>query len=172
MTKSYRVLGIDPGTATVGWAVLEVNGPVFSPLGYGHISTKPDVPMSQRLVEIATDVEHLIKTYAPDEASIENIFFFKNQKTIVSVSQARGVLIYTMARLGLSVHEYTPLQVKQAVTGYGRADKKQMQEMVRVVLKLKSIPKPDDAADALAIALCHTQSRSIGLLQKTHNRGQ
>lgn len=165
MNNVLRILGIDPGTATVGWAVLEVQGTKFHSVGYGHISTSANTPMTDRLLEIAHDIEELIAAYAPHEAAVESLFFFKNQKTVISVGQARGALLLTLARSGLTIAEYTPLQVKQALTGYGRAEKKQMQEMVKVVLRLKTIPRPDDAADAAAIALCHAQSRASRLLQ-------
>ncbi len=122
--------------------------------------------MSDRLMEIAADVKKIISTYHPDESAIEELFFFKNQKTIVSVSQARGVLLLTLSQAGLTIAEYTPLQIKQSLTGYGRADKRQVQEMVKTIMKLKHIPKPDDAADAIAIAICHAQSRKATALMK------
>ena len=150
-----KILGIDPGTATLGWGVIEVTGQINKLLAYGEINTKKTSSASARLYEIAQDLETLIIKHRPDEAAVEELFFFKNQKTIISVAQARGVIFLTLERLGITIAEYTPLQIKQALTNYGRADKTQVQLMVKNILKLKNIPKPDDAADALAIAICH-----------------
>lgn len=156
-----RILGIDPGIATTGWAVLEENKGKITPLAFGHISTlKIDNPAS-RLLEISKDLERIIKKYRPDEASLENLFFFKNKKTIISVGQARGAILLTLSKKNVNVFSYTPLQVKTAVTGYGKAEKKQIQRMVKNLLDLKIIPKPDDTADAIAIALCHINSRKL-----------
>jgi len=159
-----KVLGIDPGTATTGWAVLEEIRGAVKPLDYGHISTSPKNSVSDRLKEVADNLEEIIKKYKPDESAIEDIFFFKNQKTIIKVSQSRGAMLLTLEKKNVKVFSYTPLQVKQALTGYGRADKKQIQLMVKSILKLKSIPKPDDTADAIAIALCHINSRKVNAL--------
>jgi crossover junction endodeoxyribonuclease RuvC len=156
-----RVLGIDPGTATTGWAVLEERKGCVKPLAYGHISTSPKDSVSSRLKEVADDIEKIIKKYRPNESAIEDIFFFKNVKTAVKVSQSRGAMLLTLENKNVKIFSYTPLQVKQALTGYGRAEKKQIQLMVKNILKLKSIPKPDDTADAIAIALCHLNSRKI-----------
>ncbi len=156
-----RILGIDPGTATVGWGVIEVIGGKIELIGYGHISTAKELPLSKRLLEIATDIRDLLTHYSPDEAAIEELFFFKNQKTVISVGQARGAILLTLEEKNVIISGYTPLQVKQALTNYGRADKAQIQTMVKAILKLKEIPKPDDAADALAIALCHAQRRKL-----------
>jgi crossover junction endodeoxyribonuclease RuvC len=159
--KTLRVLGIDPGTATVGWAVLdEIKGEVKA-IAYGHIATSPKNTTAERLLEIARDLERIMKKYKPDESAVEDLFFFKNVKTVMKVSQARGAILLTLEKNCVSVFGYTPLQVKQALTGYGRAEKKQVQTMVKEILKLKSIPKPDDAADAIAIALCHINSRKM-----------
>lgn len=155
-----RVLGIDPGTAIVGWGILDVEGSRFQHLASGHIATKSTLTISERISEISHDLREIILRYTPNEASVEKIFFFKNQKTIISVSEARGAILLTLETLGIKLFEYTPLQVKQSLTGYGRADKKQMQAMVKTILKLSSTPKPDDVADALALAICHTNSRS------------
>ncbi|QQS15349.1 MAG: crossover junction endodeoxyribonuclease RuvC [Candidatus Moraniibacteriota bacterium] len=155
-----RILGIDPGTATVGWGVLEVNGNTMTAIAYGHISTSPALPLSERIAEISRDLREIAKRYTPSEASVEKIFFFKNQKTVIAVSQARGAILLTLQTLGIRLSEYTPLQVKQSLTGYGRAEKKQMQIMIKSILKLSEIPKPDDVADALALALCHANSRT------------
>lgn len=161
-----RVLGIDPGTATTGWAVLEEKNGETWPIAYGHISTSPKQATAKRIKEVADDLEEIIKKYKPKEGAIEDIFFFKNVKTAVKVSQSRGGMLLTLENRGIKIFEYTPLQVKQAITGYGRAEKKQMQIMVKNILNLKKIPKPDDTADAIAIALCHLQSRKILKLHK------
>jgi crossover junction endodeoxyribonuclease RuvC len=154
-----RVLGIDPGTATVGWAVIEeVNG-ILLPVAFGHISTSKDNSEENRLAEVSGDLVSIIEKYHPTEAAVEQLFFFKNKKTIISVGQSRGGILLTLAQKGVRIASYTPLQVKQAVTGYGKAEKKQVQLMVQNILKLKSVPKPDDTADAIAIAICHINSR-------------
>lgn len=158
---SMRVLGIDPGTATTGWAVIEENKGKIKPIAFGHISTSSQDSVSNRLLEVANDLENIIKKYKPQESAVEDIFFFKNQKTAVKVSQSRGAMLLTLEKKNVKISSYTPLQVKQALTGYGRADKKQIQIMVKNILKLKSIPKPDDTADAIAIALCHINSRKL-----------
>lgn len=160
-----RVLGIDPGTAIVGWAVLdEVCGKACT-VAYGHITTSPENTTSERLFEVVKDLEQIIEKYAPHEAAVEDLFFFKNVKTVMKVSQARGAILLTLEKFCVNISEYTPLQVKQALTGYGRAEKKQIQLMVKNILKLKEIPKPDDTADAIAIALCHINSRKIKQLK-------
>jgi len=156
-----RILGIDPGTATTGWAVLEEKNGDAIPVAYGHISTSSKKTTAKRIKEVADDLEKIIKKYSPQEGAVEDIFFFKNVKTAVKVSQARGAMLLTLEKKNIKIFEYTPLQVKQAITGYGRAEKKQIQLMVKNILNLKKIPKPDDAADAIAIALCHFQSRKI-----------
>jgi crossover junction endodeoxyribonuclease RuvC len=159
-----RILGVDPGTATVGWAIIDQGKGKLIPVGYGCINTSIKQTTSQRLKEIAKDLEEIIKKFHPQEAAVEDIFFFKNLKTAVKVSQARGVILLTSENLGLKIFEYTPLQLKQAITGYGRAEKKQIQIMVKNILKLKAVPSPDDVADALAIAICHGNSRKISAL--------
>lgn len=156
-----KILGIDPGTATTGWAILEEKGGSFCSLAYGHISTSAKKSNSERLLEIAQDLEKIIKKYKPKEAAVEEIFFARNVTTAVTVSQSRGVVLLTLERAKVKMHGYTPLQVKQALTGYGQAEKKQVQLMVKNILGLKSIPRPDDAADALAIAICHSHSRRM-----------
>ncbi len=159
--ETLRVLGIDPGTAIVGWAVLEEKDGKVESIAYGHISTHKDNSTAHRLLEVATDLEGIIRKYQPDESAVEDLFFFKNATTVIKVSQARGAILLTLEKLNVIISEYTPLQVKQAITGYGRAEKSQMQLMVKNILKLKEIPKPDDTADAIAIALCHINSRKI-----------
>lgn len=157
--SQVRVLGIDPGTATVGWAVLEEkNGELF-PVAFGHIATSKNNSEENRLAEIANDLISIIEKYNPTEAAVEQLFFFKNKKTIISVGQSRGGILLTLEQKGVRIASYTPLQVKQSVTGYGKAEKKQVQLMVKNILKLKSVPKPDDTADAIAIAICHINSR-------------
>jgi crossover junction endodeoxyribonuclease RuvC len=156
-----KILGIDPGTATVGWGVIEVQGGKTTSVAYGHISTSKDLAPEKRLAEIASDLETIIKQYQPEEAAVEELFFFKNQKTIISVAQARGVILLTLENFCVNISGYTPLEVKQALTNYGRAEKTQIQLMVQAILKLPAIPQPDDTADALAIALCHASRRKV-----------
>lgn len=152
------VLGLDPGIATVGFGLLSSENGDFSALGYGVFRTSAGVPLSMRLSDIYDDINAIIAKYKPDVISIEELFFNTNLKTGISVAHGRGVLLLAASQSGIPIHEYTPLQVKQSVTGYGRAEKKQVMEMVKRLLKLDSIPKPDDAADALAIALCHARA--------------
>jgi len=147
-----KILGIDPGTATTGFAVIEKNGCEVVALDFGVISTKPKVSSEKRLLEIFENICELIESHKPDLVAVESLFFFKNQTTAFAVAQARGVVLLAVAKFHIPLTEITPLQVKMAVTGYGRADKKQIQEMVKEIFALKKIPKPDDAADALAIA--------------------
>lgn len=162
-----RILGIDPGTATVGWGVIEVNGNQTTAVAFGHISTSKDIPLHERLAEISRDLETIIKKYQPEEAAVEELFFFKNQKTVISVAQARGCILLTLENLCVSISGYTPLEVKQALTNYGRADKSQVQLMVKMLLKLAAIPKPDDVADALALALCHSSRRKMDTIKNS-----
>jgi len=150
-----RILGIDPGLAIVGYGVVELNGNNFKPIDYGCILTNKDMDFPYRLKYIYESMNQLIDKYRPDEVAIEELFFNKNVKTAIAVGQARGVEVLSVINNGLDIYEYTPLQIKQAVTGYGRAEKVQVQEMVKMLLSLKKLPKPDDAADALAVALCH-----------------
>ncbi len=156
-----KIFGIDPGTATTGWAIVEEIKKNPGLVACGCINTSKIKSDAERLVEIGKDVALLIKKYKPDEAAIEDLFFFKNLKTAITVAQARGVILYEIKKNNIPLFSYTPLQVKQALTGYGRADKKQIQEMVKNILKLKRIPQPDDAADAVAIAICHLNSRRM-----------
>lgn len=159
-----RILGIDPGTATVGWAVIEEIKGVLTPIDYGHISTSKNKRPAERLLEISRDLTHIINKHHPDESSVEELFFFKNATTVMAVSQARGAILLTLESLQVRIFEYTPLQVKQSLTGYGRAEKKQVQMMVKNILKLETIPKPDDTADALALAICHINSRKMNII--------
>ncbi len=164
-----RILGIDPGTAIVGWGILDCtdDGQFSKTIAYGHIETNKNLSTAKRLKEIADNLLFLLKKYNPQEVAVEELFYFKNAKTVISVAQARGVIINVCFQNNLTIAEYTPLQIKQSLTGYGRADKVQMQKMIKSVLKLKSIPKPDDTADALAVALCHINSRRY--IQKINN---
>ncbi|HSH36429.1 crossover junction endodeoxyribonuclease RuvC [Schnuerera sp.] len=150
------ILGIDPGLAIVGYGVVEYIGNRYGVLDYGVIRTDSKTSFPERLKIIYDELSILIEKYNPDDFAIEELFFNKNVKTAIQVGQARGVEILSAINKGLEVYEYTPLQIKQAVAGYGRADKKQVQEMVKLLLNLKKIPKPDDAADALAVAICHS----------------
>ena len=153
-----RVLGIDPGYAIVGWGVLEYSGGRFAPVAYGAITTDAGVPFEQRLREVYDGMHEILAKYRPEALAIEKLFYQHNQTTVIGVAEARGVMLLAAAQAGVSIHEYTPMQVKQAVTGYGKAVKKQVQEMTRILLHLEKIPKPDDTADALAMAItyCHT----------------
>ncbi|HCU70740.1 MAG TPA: crossover junction endodeoxyribonuclease RuvC [Candidatus Moranbacteria bacterium] len=162
--SGVRVLGIDPGTATVGWAIIEEINGVLCPIAFGHISTEKDKSEENRLCEISCDIQNIIEKYKPQEAAVEQLFFFKNKKTIISIGQSRGAILLTLEQKNVSISSYTPLQVKQSVTGYGKAEKRQIQLMVKSILKLKSIPKPDDVADAIAVAICHINSRKINNL--------
>ena len=150
------ILGIDPGTATTGFGVLKKikSKDKLRIIDYGCIKTAPDLSTAERLNKLQKELNLLIKKYKPSIVAVEDIFFFKNLKTAIKVSQARGVILLTAAKAKCKIKEFTPLQVKQAVHGYGRAEKKQVQEMVKILLDLKEIPRPDDAADALAIAIC------------------
>lgn len=151
------ILGIDPGTASTGYGVIK-NQNELKVVDYGCIKTSPQFPTADRLKEIHQKITELIKKHKPDIVAIEDIFFFKNTKTVIKVSQAQGAIILTAAQMKIPVVQYTPLQVKQAVTSYGRADKNQVQRMVKILLQLKEIPNSDHAADALAIAICCANS--------------
>lgn len=149
-------LGIDPGTATTGYGLVRLfpDG-TLAPVSYGIISTPKDATPSARLEMLYTDLQRLLREHQPDTAAVERLFFSRNVTTGIAVGQARGVVLLAIQQAGIEVFEYTPKEVKQAVAGYGNADKKQVQEMVRALLQLDTIPKPDDAADALAIAITH-----------------
>jgi crossover junction endodeoxyribonuclease RuvC len=149
-----RILGIDPGYAIVGYGVVDYAKNRFGVVGYGAITTKANTPFEDRLNVIYNDMIEIIEKYKPDCLSIEKLYFNTNSTTAIDVAQARGVIVLAAQKKGLKIHEYTPLQVKQAVTGYGRAQKHQVMEMVKSLLSLKAVPKPDDTADALAIAIC------------------
>lgn len=150
-----RILGIDPGFAIVGYGVLDFDNVKFRTVSFGTITTSPDTPFDKRLCEIYDDMNTLLEKVKPDCMSVEKLFFNTNTTTAIEVAEARGIILLTAARKGIPIFEYTPLQVKVAVTGYGRAKKHQIQEMTKNLLSLEHIPKVDDAADALAIAICH-----------------
>lgn len=155
------IVGIDPGFAITGFGAVEYRNNKFKPIHYGVIKTGPELSLPDRLLKIDTELGQLIGELSPDAMSVEELFFNTNIKTAISVGHGRGVALLTAARAGIPVYEYTPLQVKQAVVGYGRAKKEQVQQMVKILLCLDEIPKPDDAADALAVAICHAHSCSM-----------
>jgi crossover junction endodeoxyribonuclease RuvC len=153
------VLGIDPGTATTGYGLVqENNNGSLEVVDYGVILTSPDDPMPQRLRKLYTDLKEIIDLHRPENGAVEKLFFQRNVRTAISVGQARGVAVLAIAEADLLVYEYTPLEIKQSVVGYGGADKMQVQQMVKALLNLDEVPKPDDAADALAVAICHLHS--------------
>ncbi len=159
-----RVLGIDTGFAIAGWSIVDKdpmkkNG--INLVEYGAILTESELDITDRLLHIFKSVDQIIKEYKPTDMAIESLFFFKNQKTVMNVSQARGVILLAAKMNNLNIYDYTPLQVKTSVTGYGRAEKKQMQKMVQMIFGLKEIPKPDDAADAIAVAFCHISTSRL-----------
>jgi len=152
-----RVLGLDPGTARMGWGVVEgERDPRL--VAYGTLTTPAGQPLAGRLYSLFCALREIVARHQPDEAALEELFFARNVRTAFAVGQARGAALVTLAEAGLPVYEYSPLEVKQAVTGYGRAEKAQVQEMVRALLSMEEVPRPDDAADALAVALCHFHS--------------
>ena len=156
-----RILGIDPGIARCGWGIISSQLSVVSCQGYGCIETSAKLPVEKRLEQIHREVSKVIKKYSVDSMSIEELFFNTNAKTAFVVGQARGVILLSASQAGIPIHIYTPLQVKVAVTGYGRAEKDQIGKMVKTILKLESVPKPDDTADALAVALTHASSAKL-----------
>lgn len=152
-------MGIDTGYAIAGWGVIDkISSSSLKPVDYGAVLTESTMSEELRLSKLHKDLSEVIEYYKPECVAIESLFFFKNQKTVMQVSQARGVILLTCINHGLEIASYTPLQVKMAVTSYGRADKMQVQKMVKLLLRLNEIPKPDDAADALAIAIAHANS--------------
>ena len=153
-----RIIGIDPGYAITGFGVIEYIGNHFELIKAGAIETKADVPFPNRLQKIYDDMIDLIEEYKPDAISIEELFFNTNTTTAIGVAQGRGAVLIAASKTATPIYEYTPLQVKQSITGYGRADKKQVQSMVKAVLKLEKIPKLDDTTDAMALAICHAHS--------------
>ncbi|MBQ1602362.1 MAG: crossover junction endodeoxyribonuclease RuvC [Oscillospiraceae bacterium] len=153
-----RILGIDPGIAIVGFGLIESRGASVQMQRYGAITTEAGLPLATRLFQIQRDLEELITTFRPDAIAVEELFFNNNITTGIAVAHGRGIILYTAEKCGVPLFEYTPSQVKQAVVGYGKAEKAQVMDMTRRLLHLKAVPRPDDAADALAIALCHARS--------------
>ena len=153
-----RILGIDPGLAIVGFGLIEAETGKTQMLQYGAVTTPAGLPLAARLVQLERDMEELIAQLRPEAIAVEELFFNTNITTGIAVAHGRGIILLSGYQAGLQIYEYTPLQVKQAVVGYGRADKKQVMDMVRRILSLQAVPKPDDAADAVAIALCHARS--------------
>ena len=158
-----RILGIDPGIAIVGFGLIESDRGNMRMLQYGAVTTEAGLPLATRLVQIEDDMRALIRQLQPDEIAIEELFFSKNITTGIAVAHGRGVVLCTAERLGIPIFEYTPMQVKQAVVGYGLAEKRQVMDMTKRLLKLAKTPRPDDAADALALALCHARSSTSRL---------
>jgi len=153
-----RILGIDPGYATIGFGLVEAERGQMHMVTYGAITTPAGIPLSRRLYQILTDMEDLIQQVKPDVIAVEELFFNTNITTGIAVAHGRGVILCAAEKCGIPLYEYTPSQVKLAVTGYGKAEKHQVMDMTKRLLKLRSVPKPDDAADALALALCHARS--------------
>lgn len=166
MKEKLRVIGIDPGYAIVGYGILDYQGNRFTTVDYGAITTPADMPFERRLATIWDELAFLLDQYCPKAMSLEKLFFNTNQKTAIDVAQARGVIQLCCVKKGISLFEYTPLQVKSAVVGYGKAEKKQVQLMVKTLLGLEKVPKPDDTADALAMAICHAHSAGSGMNAK------
>ena len=160
------ILGIDPGYAIVGYGVVEFANSRYRPLEYGAVTTKAGTSFDSRLEKIYDSITEILARHKPDAMAIEKLFFQNNQKTVIGVAEARGVILLAAIKAGVKIYEYTPLQVKMAVTGYGRATKPQMQEMTRRLLNLKEVPKPDDTADALAMAICHGQAAGSALKRR------
>lgn len=158
MPNKTIIMGIDPGLADTGFGFIEKDGTSLKVIDFGAIKTKADQDIESRLKELYDELLFLIKKYKPTQVAIEKLFFCKNVKTAIVVGQARGVAVLAVSNCNLKIKEFTPLQVKQAATGYGKADKRQIKEMVKIILNLKTLPKSDDAADALAIAICQANS--------------
>ena len=150
-----RILGIDPGYAIMGYGVLDYKGNKFTPIKYGSITTEAHTPNEERLKILYEELTAIIKEYQPDECAIEELFYNTNATTAIMVGEARGMALLACAQAGIRIAEYTPLEIKSALTGYGKADKKQVQTMVKMILGLQEVPKPDDTADAIAAAICH-----------------
>ena len=152
------ILGIDPGVATIGFGLVRAERNRNQLLRYGVITTPPGIPLSNRLLQISNDMEELIHAFHPDEMAVEELFFTKNITTGIAVAHGRGVILLAAEKLGVPVFEYTPMHVKQAVVGYGKAEKRQVMLMTQRLLHMKELPRPDDAADALALAICHSRA--------------
>lgn len=160
-----RILGIDPGIATIGFGLVEAERGQVKMITYGAITTPAGLPLSRRLYQISQDMEELIGTLKPDVISVEELFFNTNITTGIAVAHGRGVILCAAEKCGIPLFEYTPSQVKLAITGYGKAEKRQVMDMTRRLLHLKAVPRPDDAADALGLALCHARSSTSRLPQ-------
>ncbi len=163
------ILGIDPGYAIVGYGVTVYDRNKFKLLDYGVVETKAGIPFELRLKYVYDGVCEIIEKYKPEAMGIEQLFFTSNQKTAIMVAQARGVILLAATNYNIPIYEYTPLQVKQSVVGYGKAEKKQVMEMTRIIMGMDKIPRPDDAADAIAVAICHGHSSGSALLKKKYN---
>lgn len=159
-----RVMGLDPGLSATGYGLVDSDGQDLQAIAFGVITTKPDYVLAVRLFQLHQQLHELLVRFSPNVVVIEQLFFGNNSRTAIVVGQARGVLLLATAENNLSTAEYTPMQVKQAITGYGQADKRQMQKMVSLLLKMNEIPHPDDAADALAIAICHINSTRLAAM--------
>lgn len=153
-----KILGIDPGMAIVGYGLIEVNNETIKLLTSGSIQTDKNLSDSKRLLEIFNDLSYVVEKHKPDCASVENLFFFKNQKTVIPVAEARGVILTVLEKFEIPTFSYTPMEVKQVLTGYGRADKKEVEQMVKIALNTEKLPKLDDTVDAIAIAICHSRN--------------
>ena len=167
-----RVLGIDPGTAILGYGLVGHDGREYESLEHGVVRTAATDQLADRLVQIHTELHALINRLEPDHIAVEELFFSRNAKTAFAVGHARGVILLTVSERGLPLYEYTPMQVKQALVGYGAADKTQIQTFLKLLLHLEEIPKPDDAADALAVAICHCNSYRLNELAASHRGGR
>ena len=167
-----RVMGVDPGYAIAGYGVVDAEGRCLRSVTFGAVTTPAHTAFEERLAEIYADFKELLGVYQPDAMAIESLFYQNNQKTAIAVAEARGVILLAAQQAGVPIYEYTPLQVKQAVTGYGKAGKKQIQEMTLRLLSLREVPKPDDAADALAIAVCHANSAGSAQFGRRQTRRQ
>ena len=166
---AVRIMGIDPGYAIVGVGLVDYDNVRFSLVEYGAITTPAELPLETRLRQLYDDMRMLLEQYRPDAVAMEQLFFTTNRTTAIAVAEARGVLLLAAEQQGVPVFSYTPLQVKSAVVGYGKAEKEQVMEMTRRLLNLRAVPKPDDAADALAIAICHARSATSLLRRKDPN---
>lgn len=156
-----KILGIDPGMAIVGYGMIEVDNNTMKLITSGSIQTDKKLDDSKRLLEIYNDLSQIVERYKPDSASVEQLFFFKNQKTIIPVAEARGVILTVLEKYGIPAYSYTPMEVKQVLTGYGRAEKKEVEQMVRLALLDINLPKLDDTVDAIAIAICHSRNCNL-----------
>lgn len=156
-----RILGLDPGIAIVGFGIIDVKGHKMNPVSYGAVTTPAEDSIGQRLLTIESNITTILETYQPDVCGVEEIFFSKNVKTAITVSHARGILLYCLEKMGIPTFHYSPTAIKSAIIGYGNAEKKQVQYMTKELLNLEKSPKPDDVADALAVAICHHHSHPI-----------